>query len=94
MEVTTIKTLGELKQFGYASRSIKVELRENLIAHLKNKTTPFTGVIGYENTVLPELERAILSMHNINLLGLRGQAKTRIARAMVNLLDPSCSEWF
>ncbi|MGB4545738.1 MAG: magnesium chelatase, partial [Flavobacteriaceae bacterium] len=88
MEVTTIKTLGELKQFGYASRSIKVELRENLIAHLKNKTTPFTGVIGYENTVLPELERAILSMHNINLLGLRGQAKTRIARAMVNLLDP------
>lgn len=88
MEVTTLKTLGELKQSGYTSRSIKVELRENLIAHLKNRTTPFTGVIGYENTVLPELERAILSMHNINLLGLRGQAKTRLARAMVYLLDP------
>src|SRR6056300_1341892 len=88
MEVTTLKTLGELKQSGYTSRSIKVELRENLIAHLKNRTTPFTSVIGYENTVLPELERAILSMHNINLLGLRGQAKTRLARAMVYLLDP------
>ena len=62
MEITTLKTLGELKQSGYVSRSIKLELRDNLITHLKNKTTPFNGVIGYENTVLPELERAILSM--------------------------------
>jgi len=55
MEVTTLKTLGELKQSGYVSRSIKLELRDNLISHLKNKTTPFNGVIGYENTVLPDL---------------------------------------
>lgn len=80
-------TLGALKKNGYTPRSIKQELRDNLIVHLKNKTTPFVGVWGYENTVLPELERAILSMHNINLLGLRGQAKTRLARLMVSLLD-------
>jgi magnesium chelatase subunit I len=80
-------TLGDLKKSGYTSKGIKQELRDNLIIHLKNKTTPFVGVWGYENTVLPELERAILSMHNINLLGLRGQAKTRLARLMVGLLD-------
>ena len=80
-------TLGELKKAGYQSKSIKQELRDNLIVHLKNGTTPFVGVWGYENTVLPELERAILSMHNINLLGLRGQAKTRLARLMLGLLD-------
>ena len=80
-------TLGALKKSGYTPKSIKQELRDNLITHLKNKTTPFVGVWGYENTVLPELERAILSMHNINLLGLRGQAKTRLARLMVSLLD-------
>jgi magnesium chelatase subunit I len=80
-------TLGALKKSGYTSKGIKQELRDNLIIHLKNKTTPFVGVWGYENTVLPELERAILSMHNINLLGLRGQAKTRLARLMVGLLD-------
>lgn len=82
-----IKTLGELKASGYTYKSIKDELRDNLIDHIKNKTTVFTGVHGYENTVIPELERAILSRHNINLLGLRGQAKTRLARLMVNLLD-------
>ncbi|MFD1064193.1 magnesium chelatase [Winogradskyella litorisediminis] len=82
-----IKTLGELKQSGYQSKSIKVELRDNLIENIKNKVTTFDGIHGYENTVIPELERAILSRHNINLLGLRGQAKTRLARMMVNLLD-------
>lgn len=82
-----IKTLGELKQSGYKSKSIKDELRDNLIKNIKNKKTTFKGVHGYENTVIPELERAILSRHNINLLGLRGQAKTRLARMMVNLLD-------
>ena len=87
MNKTNIKTLGELKKAGYQSKSIKDELRDNLIANIKSNTTTFTGVHGYENTVIPELERAILSRHNINLLGLRGQAKTRLARLMVNLLD-------
>ncbi|WP_430466416.1 magnesium chelatase [Winogradskyella ouciana] len=82
-----IKTLGELKKAGYQSKSIKDELRDNLIENIKNKVTTFEGIHGYENTVIPELERAILSRHNINLLGLRGQAKTRLARMMVNLLD-------
>ncbi len=82
-----IKTLGELKKSGYQSKSIKDELRENLISKMMNKETAFKGVHGYENTVIPELERAILSKHNINLLGLRGQAKTRLARLMLNLLD-------
>ncbi|MEW4924798.1 magnesium chelatase [Algibacter sp. 2305UL17-15] len=80
-------TLGALKQAGYQSKSIKDELRDNLIQKIKNKETTFEGVHGYENTVIPELERAILSRHNINLLGLRGQAKTRLARLMLNLLD-------
>lgn len=82
-----IKTLGDLKAANYKSKSIKDELRDNLIQKIKNKETTFEGVHGYENTVIPELERAILSRHNINLLGLRGQAKTRLARLMLNLLD-------
>jgi magnesium chelatase subunit I len=82
-----IKTLGELKAAGYTPKSVKQELRDNLIKKLKNKETVFPGIYGYEHSVLPDLERAILSKHNINLLGLRGQAKTRIARLMLNLLD-------
>lgn len=82
-----IKTLGELKKQGYKSRSIKTELRENLIENIKSGTPSFTGIHGYDETVIPQLERAILSKHNINLLGLRGQAKTRLARLMVQLLD-------
>jgi len=87
MKQLDIKTLGELKKSGYQSRSIKQELRENLIKQLKNKEAGFEGIIGYEDTVIPDLQTAILSQHNILLLGLRGQAKTRIARLMVNLLD-------
>jgi magnesium chelatase subunit I len=87
MNLEQIKTLGELKKTGYQSKLIKDELRENLISKMMSKETVFKGVHGYENTVIPELERAILSKHNINLLGLRGQAKTRLARLMVNLLD-------
>ncbi len=87
MNIENIETLGELKKTGYHSKSIKDELRDNLIQKIKNKETAFEGVHGYENTVIPELERAILSRHNINLLGLRGQAKTRLARLMLNLLD-------
>lgn len=87
MTKDTIHTLGQLKASGYQSKSIKTELRDNLIAKLRNKQVVFEGVHGFENTVIPELERAILSGHNINLLGLRGQAKTRLARKMVDLLD-------
>ena len=87
MKKTSITTLGELKKAGFISKSIKDELRDNLIENIKNKKTTFTGVHGFENSVIPDLERAILSRHNINLLGLRGQAKTRLARLMINLLD-------
>ena len=82
-----IKTLGELKKAGYVSKSIKDELRDNLIAKIKKKENVFKGIIGFEDTVIPEIERAILSRHNMNLLGLRGQAKTRIARQIIELLD-------
>jgi magnesium chelatase subunit I len=84
---TSIQTLGALKKAGYVSKSIKTELRDNLIAALQSKQPIFPQLHGYEHTVLPQLERAILSKHNINLLGLRGQGKTRIARLMLNLLD-------
>ena len=86
-DFTAIKTLGQLKSTRYTSRSIKEELRANLIQKLKNKETVFDGIWGYEETVIPDLERAILAGHDINLLGLRGQAKTRLARLMVHLLD-------
>ena len=87
MDYQKIKTLADLKKAKYKQKSIKDELRENLIYNIKNKINVFQGIHGYEKSVIPELERAILSRHNINLLGLRGQAKTRIARLMVNLLD-------
>jgi len=82
-----IKTLGELKASGYKPRSIKQELRDNLIAALKNGSPLFEEIKGYEETVIPQLQTAILSQHNIILLGLRGQAKTRLSRLMVQLLD-------
>jgi magnesium chelatase subunit I len=81
------KTIKELKASGYKSKSIKDELRDNLIEKLRKKETVFQGIWGYEETVIPDLERAILAGHDVNLLGLRGQAKTRLARLMVNLLD-------
>lgn len=89
MKHKEIKTLGQLVKAGYQSKKIKDELRDNLRENIKNGKDSFVGVWGYEDSVIPELERAILSRHNINLLGLRGQAKTRLARLMVNLLD----EW-
>lgn len=86
-ELLKISTFGELKKAGYQSQSIQAELRNNLIQKLKNKETVFEGIYGYDDTVIPDLQRAILSQHHINLLGLRGQAKTRIARQMTSLLD-------
>ncbi len=87
MDYLSIETLGKLKNRGYKSRSIKDELRENLISALKNNLNPFEGIIGYDETVVPDIQTAILSRHNIILLGLRGQAKTKIARLLINLLD-------
>ena len=83
-ENTTYKSL---KDSGYRERSINDELRENLIAKIKAKEPVFEGLWGYEDTVVPQLKKAILSGHHINLLGLRGQAKTKIARNMIHLLD-------
>lgn len=82
-----IRTLGDLKKSGYQARSVKDELRTNLIEKIRNKEDVFPGIFGFEDTVVPDVERAILSRHNILLLGLRGQAKTRIARMLTSLLD-------
>jgi magnesium chelatase subunit I len=82
-----IKTLGELKSSGYKSKSIKEELRDNLIIKLRSGEKLFDSIKAFDETVIPDLQRAILSKHNILLLGLRGQAKTRIARLMTQLLD-------
>ncbi len=86
-QLLSIKTLKKLKAAGYQSKSVKDELRDNLIIKLENREPTFEGIWGYEDTVIPDIERAILSKHNMNLLGLRGQAKTRIARQMTELLD-------
>jgi magnesium chelatase subunit I len=85
--MNNIKTLGELKKSGYTSKSIKQEIRENLIKKIQAKENPFPGILGYEDSVIPDTERALLSQHNILFLGLRGQAKTRMARQMIELLD-------
>ena len=84
-----IKTLKDLKSSGYSSLDIKDEMIKNLKINLSNGKPTFEGIHGYEDSVIPDLERAILSKHNINLLGLRGQAKTKLARQLINLLD----EW-
>src|SRR5215510_4480492 len=87
MNIKNIKTLGDLKASGYVPKSIKEELRRNLICKLQKKENTFPGIIGYEDSVIPDVERALLSKHNILFLGLRGQAKTRMARQMIDMLD-------
>jgi len=87
MTISKITTLGKLKKSGYTQKSIKEEIRQNLILKLQQKEVTFPGIIGYDDTVIPETERALLSRHNILFLGLRGQAKTRLARQMTDLLD-------
>ncbi len=86
-KLASITTLGDLKRSGYRTRAIKDELRENLIEHLKERKPLFKGILGFDTTVIPDIQRALLSRHNMILLGLRGQAKTRIARQMTELLD-------
>ena len=87
MDIQKINTWGELKRAGYQHKTVKEEIRDNLIKKLKNKENTFSGIVGYEDSVIPDTERAILSRHNILYLGLRGQAKTRMARQLVHLMD-------
>ncbi len=84
-----VTTLGALKKTDYRSRSVKAEIRENLVRALAEGTTAFPGIVGFDETVLPELERALLAGHDFVLLGERGQGKTRVMRTLVGLLD----EW-
>src|ERR1051326_6060177 len=83
------RTLGELKESGYRSRSVKEELRHNLIKRLESGDSKFEGIVGFEETVVPQVENALLSGQDIFFLGERGQAKTRLARTLPQLLD----EW-
>ena len=87
MALTDIKTLGDLKAAGYHTRSVKDELRDNLIAKLKAGETVFPGILGFDQTVIPQIQNAILARHDMILLGLRGQAKSRIVRLLPSLLD-------
>jgi magnesium chelatase subunit I len=87
--MTRPRTLGELKAAGYRSRSVKDELRANVIARLKSGGKLFPGILGFESTVEPQIVNALLSRHDFILLGLRGQAKTRLLRSLGQFLD----EW-
>src|SRR4051795_5756519 len=87
------RTLGELRTSSFAhqfrlDRTLKEELRSNLLGKLESGETLFPGLVGYDDTVIPQVVNAILSRHNFILLGLRGQAKTRLARMLTSLLDP------
>ena len=87
--MTQPRNLGELKKSGWVSRPVKEEMRRNAVARIAASEPLFEGVVGYENTVLPQLENAVLAGHDVIFLGERGQAKTRMIRSLVNLLD----EW-
>ncbi|MBL7977124.1 MAG: sigma 54-interacting transcriptional regulator [Bacteroidetes Order II. Incertae sedis bacterium] len=87
MNPPPIQTLGELKKSGYVFRTVKEELRHNLILKLKAKQPVFEGMIGYERTVIPQIQNALLARHDLILLGLRGQGKTRLIRMLASLLD-------
>src|SRR5436189_1001559 len=81
------RTVGELQASGYAAKSVKQELRDNLIARLQSGEPLFPGIVGYDESVVPQIENAVLSGQDIVFLGERGQAKTRMARLLVGLLD-------
>src|ERR1700689_1273655 len=81
------QTIGDLKKAGWQSRTVRQEMEENLVRKLKAGERLFPGIVGFEDTVLPQLENAILAGHDFILLGEKGQAKSRILRSMVNFLD-------
>src|SRR2546428_4395818 len=85
--MTNIHTFGELRVSRYRLRSVKDEMRENLLATIARGERTFPGIHGYDRTVIPAVHNAILSKHDVILLGLRGQAKTRILRSLTSLLD-------
>src|SRR3954452_23911934 len=85
--MAAIETLGDLRHSGYRSRPVKQEIRDNLVCKLRAGERLFPGIIGYDDTVIPQLVNAVLSRHNFILLGLRGQAKSRILRGLADLLD-------
>ena len=85
--MTAVHTVGELRESGYRIRSVKDEMRENLLGMIARRETVFPGIHGYERTVIPAIQNAVLSRHDIILLGLRGQAKTRLIRSLTTLLD-------
>src|SRR5260370_23273062 len=82
-----VKTLGELRASGHEFRSVKDELRQNLLARLRAGEDPFPGILGFDQTVRPHLERALIAGHDLILLGERGQGKTRLIRTLIGLLD-------
>ena len=85
----TISTVGELRAAGHEAKPLRVEIRDNLLARLRAGEDPWPGLHGYEDTVIPQVERALLAGHDIVLLGERGQGKTRLLRTIAGLLD----EW-
>ena len=88
-DAPTFQTVGELRASGHRSQSLREEMRANLLAALREGRDPWPGLHGFEDTVIPQLERALLAGHDVVLLGERGQGKTRLLRTMVGLLD----EW-
>src|SRR5271167_3931286 len=82
-----LRTLGELKRAGYRTKPVRIEMRDNLLERLRRKERVLPGIIGYDDTVIPDIENGILAGHHMILLGERGQAKSRIIRALASLLD-------
>ena len=87
--MTQARTLGELKKSGAKTVNVKEEMRRNLIRKLESGETLFPGILGYDESVVPQVANAVLSRHNMILLGLRGQAKSRLLRSLTTLLDPA-----
>ena len=88
-DAPTPRTLGQLRESGHVQKHLRDELRENLLAKLASGEDPWPGMHGFDDTVIPQLERALLAGHDVVLLGERGQGKTRLLRSLVGLLD----EW-
>jgi magnesium chelatase subunit I len=86
--ISKIRTLGDLKKSGYKPESVRQELRRNLLTALREKRPIFPGIVGFDKTVIPQVVNAVLANHDLILLGLRGQAKTRMARQLIDFLDP------